>query len=316
MPKGERMTEETTILPATPIIIQPEPQMRIVNSPLGLVVPLVDIADYIGYKRGSLNKATKGYEGKISPCKTFVTLQTPGGNQRFVCLNRTGVNYLLLLIHPSKSRMTLDELLEFRKSILQKMDDSQKESTPLNPSEKFKFEMQNAKMIAGETGQDLKPLQIYAMEKAGLADWIPITFPVVPQKEILQLTAKSEEPRPLQLAKAESGWANLDAISKALNGMPKTEINILLQNLGYQESQHIDGFENIWCLTEQGKGFGEYYQKEIFNKYKAPAIRWKVEIIKVLERELIKTVNVFSVKDLTEAERMKQMHEAPKRRDY
>jgi hypothetical protein len=73
------------------------------------VMPVVDIADLLGYSRSAITKAIKDHEGKMSPCKTFLSLPTKGGYQQFLCLNRTGVDYLLIFIHPSKTRMSDDE---------------------------------------------------------------------------------------------------------------------------------------------------------------------------------------------------------------
>ena len=67
---------KTAIEPA-----QPPAPMRILDSPIGKVTPVTDIVDYIGYSRSAINKAMKVWEGKISPHKTFMPLETPGGVQ-------------------------------------------------------------------------------------------------------------------------------------------------------------------------------------------------------------------------------------------
>jgi hypothetical protein len=96
-------------------------------------MPVVDIADMLGYSRSAINKAIKDHEGKINPCKTFLPLSTPGGFQQFVCLNREGVDYLLLFIHPAKTRMSDDEYIDFRHNLLERMSNGKPEIPKILP---------------------------------------------------------------------------------------------------------------------------------------------------------------------------------------
>jgi len=86
--------------------------VRVIPSEIGPVIPVVDIAENIGYSRGSITNAITKNEVAFKGYTSFQALQTPGGTQQFLCLNQTGVERLLLLIRPAKKKGDLCQRVE------------------------------------------------------------------------------------------------------------------------------------------------------------------------------------------------------------
>jgi len=114
--------------------LAPISDARVLPSPIGPVIPIVDIAALLGYSRSAITKATKRHEGKITPLTTFLPLPTSRGMQRFKCLNREGVDLLFLFIHPSNERMDDDKFIALHQSILEKMGIKRAEIVSSRPS--------------------------------------------------------------------------------------------------------------------------------------------------------------------------------------
>lgn len=232
--------------------------VRIIESTIGPVIPIVDIAEMIGYSRSAIDKVIGDYEGKMSPCKTFVTLQTSGGPQRFSCLNREGVDYLFVIIHPSKAKMNIDDLLEFRKSVLERMDGQTTAIVPVPvPALDIKAELRKAREYAEVCQCDAKVLQAAVFKKHGepeLAD--ALNAPAITH--------------------GETGWYNPTGLVKLCNDplLTAERLNWYLKNHGYQ---YRDGY--IWRLTANGMEHGKEYIYTASSQHQEIRISWRESIL-------------------------------------
>jgi hypothetical protein len=301
--------------------------VRVIKTDIGNVIPVGDIAAALKCSRRNVTMLINGNPHLFQEgWKTTVPLSTDGGIQNTVCLTRDAVIGVLFKMHPKRSnseegKRNIENFQIFVRDTISKVMDGKSVSTSTIPLQdqiaKLNYHLTIAKAIFNNIGGNLKDLQKLAMEKAGLAEWISITFPVTPKPEPSQLTEK-QEPTRLLLVHGERGWLIPELIGKRLNGKSSEEVNRLLEAFGYQEKQFVDGFDKsyIWRLTVQGKGFGEEYPSETFAKHKEPRIRWSETIVKELERKLAPTVDIKSIPNLTDEQRRTQMHEAKKIRDY
>ncbi len=241
-------------------ILKPEGMeswLRIADSPIGPVIPVLDIAKMIGYSRSGIDSAIEGFKEKMSPYKTYVSLPTPGGQQQFLCLNRTGVDYLFLIIHPSKSKLPLDQLLDLRKIALEKMDADRETAAPsLGPAVlTIEAEMNRARNLAGLTGGDLKAFQAVALKKCGMPEYI----------EALKAPC---------LIHGEGGtWLNPTQLGERC-GLNAREVNSYLYNHGYQYPEGP-----VWRLQPKGDEFGEEYWFEATSGHREIRIRWRESIL-------------------------------------
>jgi len=236
---------------------QPPAPMRMFDSPIGTVIPIVDIADMIGYSRSAITKAIKGCEGKMSPCKTFMSLQTPGGKQQFLCLNREGVDYLLVLIHPSKSRMSSDDLLEFRRTILIKMGGDKKDVAPQSITE----ELRQAKEYALLTDGNVKGFQAAIFRKHNMPE-----------------LAEALQAAPTNIEHGEPGWYNVTQLCEkyplaAIEGHPE-RLNNYLQFKGYIYRENGKP-----RLQPKGEPHGKEYWFESPHGHREIRIRWRLSIM-------------------------------------
>jgi hypothetical protein len=235
--------------------------VRVIPSEIGPVIPVVDIADYIGCSRSAISKAMKVYEEKMSPCKTFVTLPTSGGSQQFLCVNRVGVDYLFLLVHPSKSKMALDQMLEFRKNILVKIDGGKSSE----PAPTIDTELQQARRIAELTGGNLAAFQKIALEKCGCGDYAPaLQVPVIVHGEsgwfnITQLVAMCNDP-----------LLNPERLNWYLANNPKDPERRPFQ---YRDENHL------WRLTPLGMEHGKEYWYTAPSQHQEIRIAWRESVL-------------------------------------
>lgn len=77
-----------------------EPQLRIIQSEIGEVIPIVDIAKQIKYSDSGLRKIIKRYPKEFQAEKVFTPIPTIRGLQKAWCLTRKGMEALLLLLSP------------------------------------------------------------------------------------------------------------------------------------------------------------------------------------------------------------------------
>jgi len=242
---------------------QPPAPMRILDSPIGKVIPVIDIVDYIGYSRSAITKAMKVWEGKISPHKTFLPLETPGGIQQCLCLTRSGVDYLFLLIHPSKSRMSIDQLMEFRKTTMDKMGDEKKDIVPVQDPPRIEEMLERARHYAELTNADTKAFQAAVFTKYGMPEFAGA----------LQLT-------PPNVVRGETGWYNVTQLCEMypmveIAGHPE-RLNKYLQNRGYIYRQNGKP-----RLQPKGEPHGKEYWYESPHGHREIRIRWRLSIMYV-----------------------------------
>lgn len=247
-------------------IIKPEgtdQRHRIIEgTEIGTVIPVADIADMIGYSRSALTKAIKANERKMNPCKTFISLPTTGGSQQFLCLNRAGVDYLFVLIHPAKARMDIDQLLEFRKGILEKLGDvvaAQAAPAPasLAPAvNTIEAEIQRARIIARESGRDERAYLAVAYEKCGVREYIK---------------ALNESGSPV--VHGEKGWMTPKQLGDRC-GLNSREVNSWLYNHGFQFPEGA-----IWRLQPKGEPYGREYWFEAPGGHREIRVAWREEVL-------------------------------------
>jgi hypothetical protein len=241
---------------ALAVINSPAP-MRILDSPIGKVIPVIDIVDYIGYSRSAITKAMKVWEGKISPHKIFLPLETTGGTQHVLCLDRMGVDYLFLFIRPSKSRMSVDQLMEFRKSTMDKMG-AAKPEPDRQPA--IDTELLVAKHLSEQTGGDLVAFQAIALKKCGMEEYIPAL----------------KQP---SMISGEQGWYTVTQLCEKyptaeIEGHPE-RLNYWLLNHGYIYREQ----SGLPRLQPKGEPHGMEYWYESPHGHREIRIRWRLSIM-------------------------------------
>ena len=131
-------------------------ELRVIESEIGMVVPVADIAEMIGYHRSSITKAIQANEEAFKDLKTFQTLPTVGGLQPFLCLNETGVDRLFLVISPSsKTKKDLFKRVEeFRLKAFGNLSEHKQLTSGNNGTgNDLNSEITKAKMLAQATGE-------------------------------------------------------------------------------------------------------------------------------------------------------------------
>lgn len=234
------------------------PGARVLSSDIGPVMPVVDIADMLGYSRSAITKAIKDHEGKMSPCKTFLPLPTLGGNQQFLCLNRTGVDYLLLFIHPAKTRMSDDEYIDFRHNLLERMDAGKKEIIPAPASRDLDSEIIHARTIAQKCGKNPDAFLAIALEKYGEGDYI----------KALQAPA---------VVHGEPGWHNITQLVSLCNDplLNPERLNHFLNNRGFQYRDE----NRLWRLTPLGMEHGREYLYTSPHQHSEIRLSWRESVL-------------------------------------
>lgn len=76
---------------------------RVLPSPIGPVIPAVDVARNIGYSRSALTHAMSKNKALFNGLKVTMEIDTTRGPQHGICLNSEGVAQLLSVLSPSGS---------------------------------------------------------------------------------------------------------------------------------------------------------------------------------------------------------------------
>ena len=256
---------------------------RLIQSPIGPVIPVIDIEKLIGYSRSAINAKLKEHADKIRPCETFVPLPTGRGNQRFRCLNRTGVNLLLAYIHPSKDRMSDDEYLALRSGILDRMGGlltygtarivdtpfPRADPEPRELDEVVSDDLREAKQIAELTGTDPKLMQAAALRRH--------------KNEMYDAFAEVLEKQALSVRHGEPGWYNPSGLVELCNDplITPERLNHYLAN--YRENGEWRPFQvrhgRLWRLTKRGMEHGREYQYNLGNGHSEPRISWRSSVL-------------------------------------
>jgi len=231
--------------------------LRTLPSEIGTVVPVVDIADMIGYNRSSITKTIDKNEAAFEGLKTFQTLPTSGGNQWFLCLNHAGTERLFLLLSPSsKTKKDLFKRVEeFRIKAFEKME-TPKEIVPVPASPDIRAELQEARELAAICGKSVESFQAVILRKHGKAELA----------DALQA--------PVPFTHGESGqWMNPSEIGHECC-LTAQQVNYWLLNHGFQ---YKDG--PLWRLTPKGTDYGEEYVFEATSKHSEIRIRWNKAVM-------------------------------------
>ena len=241
--------------------------MRLIDSPIGQVIPVVDIAENIGYSRSSITKTLNKYSTDFEGLKTFQTLPTAHGAQQFLCLNLKAIDRLILHLNPAENRQELyAKVQEFRIKAYERMDQGQiLLATASEPKKNLNLddELVKAGMLAEKTGAPLKSFQAIALRKCGFADY-----------------ASALEQH--GLVHGEKGWHNPTELCEILKdplivpGNRGAEmINTYLKNQGFQYRD----WDGLWRLTEKGEPHGQEYWYETTTKHREIRIRWRESIL-------------------------------------
>jgi len=243
-------------------------EARILESEIGSVIPVADIAELIGYSRSAMSHAIKAYDEKMSPCKILVTLPSSGGPQPFLCLNREGVDYLFLIIHPTKkSGMSLDRLLELRKNILAKMDRATKEITRAAPPVPALDEELTEAIHIAEVCKKSPDLFLSAvLEKHG-RKWLAAKLETAPG-----------------IIHGETGWYNVSQLVAMCDDPQLTpeRLNYYLWNNPKDPQRRPYQYRDmnkLWRLTLLGQEHGEEYLYTCPSKHQEIRIRWRESIL-------------------------------------
>jgi hypothetical protein len=233
-------------------------EMRVLDSEIGKVVPVVDIAEMIGYHRSAITKAIHANKGAFEGLKTFQSLPTTGGEQAFLCLNETGVERLFLVISPSsKTKQDLfQKVEEFRMKAFGKLVEKKIAVIPHNGNGDLKKELLEATEYAKIIQCDARILQAAIFKKHGETELADALQPTV--------------------TRGETGWYNPTRLVTLCNDPDLTpeRLNWYLKNKGYQ---YKDGF--IWRLTPEGAIHGREYVYEAPSGHKEIRISWRESIL-------------------------------------
>jgi hypothetical protein len=144
-------------------------QMRVLDSPIGKVIPVADIAENLGYNRSSITKAIARNAGVFGGLTQIQSLKTPGGMQDFLCLNQIGIERLILLLRPMKDRVDLFKRIEaFRLKAFGQLAESRKETALVQQQPSGIIgELQEARELAALCGKSPELFQAAVLKKHG-----------------------------------------------------------------------------------------------------------------------------------------------------
>ena len=225
----------------TGVLIPVGSPLRVLSSDIGSVIPVVDIADMIGYNRSSITKAIKANEGAFEGLKTFQTLPTPGGDQRFLCLNHTGTERLFLLISPSSKtkRDLFIKVEEFRLKAFGKME---------APKETEKIIQKDIDTLVQQHLHIADAMAQFAHVDRGIA--VSVALARVEYDTGADLTCYKNLIR--KDRQQAPGYLTPTQIGQELGGLSARTINQMLQQLGYQNY-----LGDRWQPTKVGENYGE-----------------------------------------------------------
>lgn len=229
---------------------------RLIHTSIGPVIPVIDLADKIGYSRSSLSNIIDKNAELFEGFTIYETLETNGGPQRFLCVNSTGADRLILLMKPSKNRREIFERVEaFRAHAFGQLAESKREIVQVPTGPALDTELQQARRIAELTGTDLKTMQAAALRKCGLKEYADALAP--------------------SLMHGEMGvWLNPTQIG-ARCGHSAREVNNFLEWHRFQ----YRGPDGLWRLTDKGEIHGEEYEYPTVTKHIEIRIRWRESIL-------------------------------------
>lgn len=234
-------------------------ELRVIESNIGKVTPIIDIADSIGYDRTTIAKIIKSNSDIFGGTEVFCPLPTSGGDQNFRCVNRVGLDRLMILLKPARTRDSFEKFMEFKERALDRLNGDRLPAvnTPTKEGNghDLETEISKAKLLASKTGIDVNKFLRIALKNCGCEDYIPAL----------------ESP---PITHGDAGvWMNPTDIGREC-GLKAHEVNGWLYNKGYQWPDH-----GIWRLTDRGEVYGEEYNFQTTSRHSEIRIRWHRAIL-------------------------------------
>ena len=232
--------------------------VRVVQQDGRAMIPLVDIAEAIGYDRSALTKILKRNEGLFEGLTSRQYLSTQRGDrQETICLSKEGVVGLLMRAQPSRAKSEDYEkkIVAFQRWAIETL--SKIIGGEIAPArhldEDVREALKVARIISEETGISLGIAQSFALEKAGAGDWQKL----------------------LPASSVPTGYLIPTGIGHMI-GRSAREVNMWLYQYGYQIKDSTN--PDAWRLTEKGRLHAEEFP---FTKggHSGYQIKWKNSIL-------------------------------------
>jgi hypothetical protein len=243
-------------------------EIRLFPSDIGSVIPAVDIADQIGYDRTSITKVIGRHKAMFDGLTTFQRIDTASrGRQQTLCLTKTGVERVLLLIIPSReSKPDLFNRIEaFKQKFFEKVQQTSPVVQTLPAS--LDAELTEAIHIAEVCKKSPDPFLSAVLEKYGKK----------------HLAVKLETPA-LAVVHGEPGWFNVSQLVAMCNDplLNAERLNNYLQNNPRDPERRPFQYRDmnkLWRLTPLGWEHGEEYLYTCPSKHQEIRIRWRESIL-------------------------------------
>jgi len=276
------MTEALTIIP-------PEPTLRFIDTAIGKVIPVVDIADNIKYSRSAISNTIARNKDLFEGFTSSEPLSTKGGTQKFLCVNSIGLDRLLMLIRPIKNRKELFERSEIFKAKAFKQLAELKE-TPKTKEVIVPTDPQLASSLGNRVTDQLQiadAMARYANVDRGIA--------------VSMALSKVQFDTGIDLAM----WKNLvvkGKPSKRIGLLLATEIGVMLgfgDNAGNSVNKVLNklGYLNWvghWALTQRGETYAEVFPRTGISpagtSWSRYEIKWQPEMVEILRKHLFQEV--------------------------
>lgn len=251
--------------------ISSENSLRVIPSGIGPVVPVVDIADMIGYTADHLTKKIRENPDVFKERQVLTDLSTAGGTQKCTCLDRVGFDRLLLLLKPGKNRDVFERIEAFRLKAFGELSGNSRQ-LPAPAPEKFELDpvvadgLNEAREIAKLTGTDPKLMQAAFLRNNGYPELADVMVPPAPA-----------------YVHGETGWYNPSGLVELCNdpNLTPERLNRYLEN--YRENGEWRPFQyregKLWRLTKRGMDHGREYQFNLGNGHSEPRIAWRESIL-------------------------------------
>jgi len=201
-------------------------------------------------------------------------LQTAGGVQKCVCLDRVGFDRLLLLLKPSKTRDIFERIEAFRLKAFGQLAEIKTEIAPVKPEpeeldEVVAYDLREAAQIAELTGTDPKLMQAAALRRH--------------KNDMYDACAEVLERQALSVRHGEPGWYNPSGLVELCGDPHLTadRLNKWLEN--YREDGEWRPFQyregRLWRLTKRGMEHGREYSYNLGNGHSEPRISWRASVL-------------------------------------
>jgi hypothetical protein len=228
--------------------------LRIIESPIGPVVPVADIARQFGRERSTITRILNKPANKalFAGCLSTQRIATKAGSRPCVCITKTGMEELISHLRPINQDNLPERIGKFRETLM-------KRSTVPALSDVLTEYGKRARALANEWDVDItvarKVLMAAAVEK--YTDLAPCRALIPANSSPLELPEKtgsnSSEP---ELPKADPDFEryySLEKLAEYCQCSSDTARNIL------EKKRVIERVNGIWRLTM--KGMQEPYGK-------------------------------------------------------